>query len=135
MDGVPPLEQPAFDLIQQSGFRTRIGEVCGRLGLSNRHLIEQFRDVVGLTPKTMSRVQRFHAVMAATEGRRPGEVAWAPLAYRFGFSDQAHLVREFRRFSGVTPMEFLARRVPQQTHITVDAGVANRDQRGRSPAH
>ena len=33
-------------------------------------------------------------------------VAWANLALSAGFSDQAHLVREFRALSGLTPGQY-----------------------------
>jgi len=109
----------AVDVMQTSTFRTSVTELCERLGLSNRHLIEQFRRVVGLPPKAVSRIQRFNAVVEATMGRPPGDVVWSRLAYRFGFSDQSHLVREFKHFSGVTPTEFLARRTPDHAHLEV----------------
>lgn len=105
----------AMDLIQESAFRTSVTELCERLGLSNRHLIDQFRRVVGLTPKTASRVARFNGVVRHVAGAV--EVDWARVAYRFGYADQSHLIREFRHFGGVTPEEFLARRTPDQGHL------------------
>lgn len=107
----------ALDLLQASAFGLSIGELCEQLGLSDRHVLTQFRRVVGLSPKTMSRIARFQAVVGATEGRE--EVDWSRLAYRFGFADQSHLVREFRRLAGVTPTEFLARRTPEEAHVVV----------------
>lgn len=100
----------ALDLVRGSGFTTSVADLCERLGLSNRHLIEQFRRVVGLTPKTMARIERFRAVVEATKEREC--IDWSGLAYRFHFADQPHLVREFKRFSGVSPTRFLARRAP-----------------------
>jgi AraC-like DNA-binding protein len=89
------------------------------LGLSNRHLIEQFREVVGLTPKTLSRVGRFHAVVRTAAEIPPSELSWSGLAARYGFADQSHLVREFRTFAGVTPTEFIARRSAEFQHVVV----------------
>lgn len=108
----------ALDLVQASGFRTGVGDLCERLGLSNRHLIAQFRAVVGLTPKTASRVVRFNAVVQAVRGH--DRVKWSALAHRFNYADQSHLTREFRRFAGVTPTRFLIRRTLDETHVAVD---------------
>lgn len=105
----------ALEMIQQSGFRARIGDLCESLGLSNRHLIEQFRRVTGLTPKTASRIVRFNAVLRAA-ALEP-EVDWARHAFRFNYADQSHLIREFRHFAGVTPEEYMRRRTPAQPHL------------------
>jgi AraC-like DNA-binding protein len=107
-----------IDVIQGSGFKVDVGELCERAGLSNRHLIALFRSVVGLTPKTMSRIARFHAVVrAAHEAPR---IEWSRLAHSHGFADQSHLVREFNRFAGVPPTEYVARRVPSDGNMFVD---------------
>lgn len=107
----------AIDLLHASAYDMTITDLCGRLGLSNRHLIDQFRRVVGLPPKTLARVQRFHAVVRALVGRDDAD--WAGLAYRYHFADQSHLVREFRHFAGVTPTEFLGRRSPDHVSVIV----------------
>lgn len=106
-----------LELLQTSRYDVTVTELCTRLGLSNRRLIEQFRCVVGLAPKTMSRIARFHAVVDATKGSE--RVNWAQLAYRFSFADQAHLTREFRHFAGVTPTEFLQQRGADHTHVAL----------------
>ena len=108
----------AMEMVRASGFSMSVTAICERLGLSNRHLIAQFRRVVGLTPKTMARIDRFHAVIEATKGR--ADVDWAGLAYRFHYADQSHLVREFKRLSGVSPGRFLARRAPGEETLVGD---------------
>jgi AraC-like DNA-binding protein len=109
----------AVDLLHSSGFRLSVSELCQRMGLSNRHLIEQFRRIVGVTPKSLSRIARFHSVVRAI--RNDHDPDWAGLAYRFNFADQSHLVREFKHYAGVTPMEFMANRSPDHAHVVVDA--------------
>ena len=41
--------------------------------------------------------------------RRGGDGSWSELAAEFGFYDQAHLARDIRRFTGVTPSSVKAR--------------------------
>ncbi|MGE0160791.1 MAG: DUF6597 domain-containing transcriptional factor [Gemmatimonadales bacterium] len=107
----------ALELLDGAGYDLRVSELCDRLGLSNRHLIDQFREVVGLPPKTLLRIRRFHAVVRALEGRYDAD--WAAVACRFGFSDQPHLIREFRHFAGVTPTRFLEARSFDHAHVLV----------------
>jgi AraC-like DNA-binding protein len=74
-------------------------------GISRRHLAKLFRAEIGETPKTMARILRFeHAHSMAKSVPRLG---WADLAYTAGYADQAHLVREFRQLSGLSPSDLL----------------------------
>ncbi len=80
--------------------RVRIAAITADLGLSRRLLTERFRAEMGRSPKTMARVIRFeHAHRLASEG----SLSWAELSIRAGYADQAHLVREWRAFTGRTP--------------------------------
>jgi len=108
----------ASDLLRSGAHGLGVMEVCDRLGLSNRHLIHQFRVTVGLTPKTFSRVQRFQAVIDDCKGR--DDPSWSRLAARHGYADQSHLIREFRRFAHLTPGEFLERRTPDHGNVVAD---------------
>jgi len=108
----------AAELLRGGGaFRTPVADVCERLGFSNKHLIQQFRRVVGLTPKVLGRIERFQAVIRACRGR--SRVDWLELAHAFGYADQSHLIREFRRLGCVTPSEFLANRTPDESNVAL----------------
>ncbi len=80
---------------------TRVHEIAHHLDLSGRRLIEVFRSEVGLTPKTFSRVLRFQRVISRIGPG--GEPDWALLSLECGFFDQAHLINDFRDFTGMTP--------------------------------
>jgi AraC-like DNA-binding protein len=108
----------AIDLLRAGTHGTSVGEVCDRLGISNRHLIRQFRETVGLAPKAYGRIDRFQRVIEACRGRT--DVSWSRIAVAHGFADQSHLIREFRRLSMVTPDAFLAARTPDQSHVIVE---------------
>lgn len=74
--------------------------------LSPRQLRRRSLEETGLTPKRLCRVLRFRRAVAATAaGARRG---WAHLAVQCGYYDQAHLIHEFREFSGYTPAEYAA---------------------------
>ena len=75
--------------------------IARRLGCSPRQLERLFAAGVGLSPKELSRIARFQSLLRLA-GREPA-ASWADLAVRGGYADQAHLVREFKAFSGATP--------------------------------
>src|SRR5690606_30448911 len=94
----------AFDHLRARGGRVEIAALSRELGYSQKHLVSLFRDQIGMSPKRAARLVRFdHLVSQLRDGPRP----WAALACELGFSDQAHLAREVRRFAGFTPSQLL----------------------------
>src|SRR5262245_57799090 len=79
-----------------------IASVAGRIGKSRRQLERAFSESVGVSPKTLARLARFQNVLRLAGRRAP---RWAQLAAECGYADQAHLIREFKEFSGETPAD------------------------------
>ena len=63
-------------------------------------------DATGLSPKQLCRILRFRRAADLITRMRRGQ--WAQLAADCGYADQAHLIHEFRAFSGYTPAEYRA---------------------------
>jgi AraC-like DNA-binding protein len=108
---VDPVVARAFMLLVASQGRIRIAPLCAELGVSPRHLTRRFGAQVGLPPKVVARQLRFAAVRRALQA--PGDRPWTEIALRAGYFDQAHLSRDFRELAGITPTQFVARRIPQ----------------------
>lgn len=87
--------------------------VATKTGLSQRHLIELFRTHVGVTPKRYSRLYRFNRIIHQIA--KLDDVDWADLAQEWGYFDQSHFNHDFRAFSGLTPSQYLALRIHDQT--------------------
>ena len=100
----------AVNLIQRGEADLQIGRMANQIGISHKHLLREFDRCVGLTPKTFARVCAFQRVIQSVG--HESEVEWADTAAKCGYYDQAHLIREFRAFSGLTPTSYLARRGP-----------------------
>jgi AraC-like DNA-binding protein len=87
-----------------SGGRVPIAQLAGEVGWSHRHLLARFTEQVGLRPKTAARLVRFQGVLGRLDEQR--RLDWGLVAREAGYADQAHLVREFRQFTGATPTGF-----------------------------
>ena len=74
------------------------------LYLSERQTQRLFKQHLGINPKTYHRVVRFREAVKRIEGNQ--KVNWTGLAYSLGYSDQAHFIRDFKQFSGITPTLF-----------------------------
>ena len=89
-----------------------IRELSHRMGMSQKHLITQFRQMVGCTPKELARLYRFAQVLEGIDPIQP--VDWTLVAHQFCYHDQSHFVRDFKGFTGHTPTDYL--RLRRQLH-------------------
>lgn len=96
----------AYGAILRTHGAIRIGEIAGALGWSRKRLSAHFRDTVGMTPKTFARVVRFNRAAAVASASEDPD--WAGLAVECGYSDQAHLTRDFVEFAGTAPARWRA---------------------------
>jgi AraC-like DNA-binding protein len=86
------------------GGEGRIARVAAELGLAERSLRRHCEALLGLGPKTLDRILRFQRVLRRL---RSGRTSLAALAAECGYADQAHLSRETRRLSGLTPADLV----------------------------
>ncbi len=85
-------------------------------GVSHRHFVAVFRRATGLSPKTFTQVRRFQRALERASRSADG---WAEIAFACGYSDQAHLQREFLRFAGVTPGAWRRAAPAQPNHVRI----------------
>jgi len=84
----------------------RVSQVCEKFAVSERTLQRLLAKRVGLTPKWLVQRRRLHEVAERLTGPEPPDLA--RVAADLGYSDQAHLTRDFRTVTGLTPGEFVA---------------------------
>ncbi|NJB87514.1 AraC-like DNA-binding protein [Lewinella marina] len=75
------------------------------VGISRRQLQRIFRKRLGVSPKVYLRFYRFERTFRFLQ--RHGWVPLSAVAFRYGYADAAHLIREFRAFTGATPRVLL----------------------------
>jgi AraC-like DNA-binding protein len=102
--GSPSVEAAVAQL--ESGRPHTVPELAASVGLTPRTLQRRFRDAVGVDPTMLRRIFRFRTAFRLLEGLPPGR--WSRVAARAGYFDQAHLIREFRRFAGAAPSMFFS---------------------------
>jgi len=92
-----------------------VAEVVDETGWSTRRFYGLFRDAVGLSPKRFSRVRRVASVLPHVHGERLAQVA-----YGAGFADHAHLSRDFRALTGMTPSDYRRLAIRHPHHVPLD---------------
>jgi AraC-like DNA-binding protein len=83
--------------LRQSAGAVSIEQLARDLRWSRRRLERRFLDGVGVTPKNLASVFRFHTVYKALRRTGQGSVAFDH------YYDQSHFIRDFKRFTGLTP--------------------------------
>ena len=115
LGGLRPAEDPVADqvaelvaLITSDQGLYRVAQLAEVAGLPERRLQRMFADYVGVSPKWVMRRARLHEAALRAEAGGPAAVNWAALAAELGYSDQAHLTRDFTATIGVPPTRYAA---------------------------
>ncbi|MGJ8663258.1 MAG: helix-turn-helix domain-containing protein [Marinicella sp.] len=74
---------------------------------SHKHLIDQFKKFMGMTPKYYQRILRFNDVLSQIHQQQ--QINWPDVALLCGYSDQSHFIKEFHHFSGFNPSEYFSK--------------------------
>lgn len=83
----------------------RLNVLAQNACLSKRQFQRIFQNYIGCNPKEYMRIVRFNKVLHILTTQKITN--FAQMAQEFGYSDQSHLIREFKAFSGYTPLDFL----------------------------
>ncbi|MFB7936468.1 DUF6597 domain-containing transcriptional factor [Streptomyces sp. NPDC056049] len=92
------------ELVRTDRTVLRVGRLARLSGLSPRSLQRLFASHVGVGPKWVILRYRLHEALERAEGDAAPD--WADLAAELGYSDQAHLVRDFTATVGLSPTAY-----------------------------
>ena len=96
-----------------------VKSVCESLDYRSKRFIRLFHDAVGLTPKLFCRINRFQLAVDRLAGA--GHPESVNVALDCGYYDQSHLIREFRGFAGVTPLQYQPLESGCKNHIALNS--------------
>lgn len=92
----------AVRLIKQARGNIRMLQLADELNISASRMEKRFRAVVGATPKKFASIVRFNSILTEYhEGRDLND-----LAFLAGYFDQAHFIKAFKSFTGLTPEKY-----------------------------
>jgi AraC-like DNA-binding protein len=100
----------AVQYINSQAGLTSIESLLQTLAVGERTLERKFKLQVGITPKRLSDIVRLTLSakrMQQTQGRQLTGVA-----YESGYFDQAHFIKEFKKYTGITPYQYHAQAHP-----------------------
>lgn len=93
------IHQSIQQIIQRQG-TLHIEMLCKNVNISCRQMERKFSEHIGFSPKYYSRIIRFQSTLLHPSN------SITDVAYSFGYADQAHFIREFQEFSGISPKHY-----------------------------
>jgi AraC-like DNA-binding protein len=82
-----------------------IRALSDHIGISQNHLLTQFKRMVGVSPKELAGLYRLEHVLRTIDPTKP--VDWTLIAQQSGYYDQAHFNKDFMTHLGHTPTDYL----------------------------
>ncbi len=99
-----PLVVHVSELIARNGGIGDIKDILRSLKISPRHLQRKFLEVTGTKPKTLARITRLQKVIRLVQHQSCSSLT--EISLEAGYFDQAHFIRDFKRFAGQPPRQF-----------------------------
>jgi AraC-like DNA-binding protein len=99
-----PTIQNAVDIILSSKGQLIFHEVISDFSLQRRQLLRKFKREIGMSPKQLAntiKIQSALKIMLLYPYKSLTE-----LAYELEYYDQSHFIKEFKKFTGITPGRF-----------------------------
>jgi AraC-like DNA-binding protein len=82
----------------------KVHELSQQTNINRRQLTRKFSSVIGLSPKQLAKTIRIQAALKSLLGKKVNSLT--DLAYENEYFDQAHFIKEFKEFTGITPKDF-----------------------------
>jgi transcriptional regulator GlxA family with amidase domain len=108
------LARRAIHLLED-GAEVRVERVAERLGVTARHLRRAFTENVGIGPKEFARTVRLQSALRMATSSSD----WGRIAAEAGYSDQAHLIHDFRELIGFTPGAYVKRKARVSGRVVI----------------
>ncbi|MBX7150100.1 helix-turn-helix domain-containing protein [bacterium] len=110
-----PVVMSLAQLILQNPVDFAFSQWTHRFGLSRRRVEQKFIDSVGITAGTLSKKSRLHHTIKMIS--RFPEKTLTEIALESGYYDQAHCIRDFKMFTGLTPGQYVKENYPLRKPI------------------
>jgi AraC-like DNA-binding protein len=100
------ITKDCVDIIFQTQGQLDVIELAGKLKINRRNMERKFVEVIGMSPKQLSRVVRLQTTLKMLDQKNFSSLT--SLAYESGYYDQAHFIKDFKEFTGISPKLFFS---------------------------
>ncbi len=97
---------PSLNFIVKYKGSITVKQLVNHVGYTERHIERAFGESIGITPKKFGNIVKLHSFLKLLKNKS-GDCNITALCYEAGYSDQSHLIKEFRKYTGITPTQYL----------------------------
>nr|WP_315193567.1 helix-turn-helix domain-containing protein [uncultured Flavobacterium sp.] len=101
---IDKIVKSTIEIIINANGQFSVNEHSLRNNINRRQLTRKFSLAIGLSPKQLSRTIRLQASLKSLLTKEIKNLT--DLAYENEYFDQAHFIKDFKEFTGLTPKEF-----------------------------
>jgi AraC-like DNA-binding protein len=113
---IDKITKSCVDVILHSSGQLNLDELAGKLKINRRSIERKMSSAVGISPKQLAKIIRLQASMKMLEKKQ--FTSLTSLAYENGYYDQAHFIKDFKEFTGLSPKSFYADSLKLSTLFT-----------------
>jgi AraC-like DNA-binding protein len=103
---IDSITKSCVDIIFQSQGQIGVVELADKMNINRRNMERKFTSLIGISPKQLARVARLQATLKMLERKKFPNLT--SLAYENGYYDQAHFIKDFKEFTGISPKSFFS---------------------------
>ena len=103
--GKKALVQSVKQMVYDSNGKIRVSQMSAQTGYSERYINRIFLEEMGFSPKTFCKMIQFQYALDLLNYGKPENMTDA--AVRMGYYDQPQFIRDFQKYAGITPGEYL----------------------------
>lgn len=105
-----------FDSLQRIIQQLSWDRFDSKPNFNNRRLQQRFKSEIGISPKIYQRTLRVNRVIDEMQ-KHPLNLT--DIAYQYGYYDQSHFIRDFQKFTGLSPRQFIKSIDPSEDFLNL----------------
>lgn len=104
VESIDNIIKSTIETILTANGQLSVDELSKQTNINRRQLERKFSTAIGLSPKQLSKTIRLQTTLKMLINKK--FTSLTALAYEGEYYDQAHFIKDFREFTGLTPKEF-----------------------------
>ncbi len=110
---VDNIAKSCVELIVQLNGLLSVDELSEQIKINRRQLERKFSSTIGLSPKQLSKIIRLQTALKMLTNKQFSNLT--SVAYESDYYDQAHFIKDFKEFTGMSPKKFYANKLKMST--------------------